>query len=543
MTQKKMKRMIAGGILLFYIFSLLFGFFVAVNDVSRHFQNQYSSRAFNYFDSITERYKEALDEEKVGKVADEKAGEVFGYYFSNEFKYSHFPCVFAVVDKNLNLTHIDKNFICIEMMYNEGWAGYDTFIGIDEYLTEDLKKEMSAFIKKIKKKRNGYDVYKTELYYDGEKYIPVSVEIGTYINRELVSESFRFTDYEPNVILEHPDISMDAFFQEPELPFYHRDNLEKYRKNLTEYFELNRENFSSDGGGGSAGTNDAQYIRGFEVRGKEYELYTVGGFDILPHVLLSDSFGSYTVLLGILFSVAGVIFYIMCMKVINKSERLEEAKATFISAASHELKTPIAVIQNRCECLMEDVAPEKRGSYLESIHKEALRMNEIVTSLLTYNRISQLTHIEKEKCDLSELIIQEIKSYLHFAQKSGAVFDVRGIESGVCAEVNGELMKMAVDNYLSNAVKYARGKKVIAVRISKQEKGFVLTVTNEAEAESAAYASEAWKEFTKGDASRQRQGASIGMGLPICKKIFELHGFKGFCEYGDGKITFGVKSP
>ncbi|MBR5437532.1 MAG: hypothetical protein IKV21_01310, partial [Clostridia bacterium] len=379
MKRKKMKRMIIGGTLLFYIFSLLFGFFVAVNDVSSLFQSSYGNRAFSSFSAITEKYKEALDGERVGEVAGEKAGELFGYYFSNEFKYSHFPCAFAVVDKNLNLTHIDKNFICIEMMYDEGWAGYDTFIGIDEYLTEGLKKEIASFIKKIKKESNNYDVFKTELYYNGENYIPVSVEIGAYINRELVSESFRLTDYEPNVILEHPEISMDAFFQELELPFYHRDNLESYRLKIEKYFELNKGFISFNGGGGSLGANDALYGLDFEVRGKEYELVTAGGFDILPHVILSDSFCSSAVLLGILFSVAGVIFYIMCMKVINKSERLEEAKATFISAASHELKTPIAVIQNRCECLMEDVAPEKRESYLASIHKEALRMNEIVT--------------------------------------------------------------------------------------------------------------------------------------------------------------------
>ncbi len=540
-SKKKMKRMIISGVLLFYAFSLLFGFFVATNDVSRQFQNSYEYRAFNSFRAITERYKEALDEEAVGEVAGEKAGEIFGYYFSNEFKYSPFPCVFAVVDENLNLTHIDKNFICIEMMYDEGWAGYDTFIGIDEYLTEELKKEMGAFIKKMKKKSNGYDVFKTELYYDGEKYIPVSIELGAYIERKLVSESFKLSDYEPNITLEHPKISMSAFFQELELPFYHRDNLKKYRQHLIEYFELNRNNFSADGGGGSGGTNDAQYSMGFEVRGKGYELYTVGGFDILPHVLFSDSFYSSAVLLGILFSVAGLIFYIICMKVVKKNEKLEEAKATFISAASHELKTPIAVIQNRCECLMEDVAPEKKDRYLKAIHDEALRMDSIVASLLNYNRITQLTHIEKEKCDLTELLRQEIKSYLAFAQKRGVIFDVSGIERDVCAVCNVGLMKMAIDNYLSNAVKYVQGEKRVTVNLRKKEKGFIFEVINEADAISAADANEAWQELSKGDKSRQRQGTSIGMGLAICKRIFELHDYKGYSRYKDGSVTFVIE--
>lgn len=541
MTKKKMKRMIIGGVSLFYVFSLLFGFFVATNDVSRKFRNNYGDRTFSYFSGITERYKRALEEEKVGEISGDRAGEIFGYYFSNEFKYSHFPCVFAVVDENLNLTHIDKNFICIEMMYDEGWAGYDTFIGIDEYLTEELKKEMVAFIKKMKKKSNGYDVFKTELYYDGENYIPVTVEIGAYIERKLVSENFRLSDYEPNITLEHPKISMSAFFQELELPYYHRNNLEKYRQHLIEYFELNRDNFSADGGGGSAGTNDAQYSMGFEVRGKGYELYTVGGFDILPHVLLSDSFYSYAVLLGILFSVAGLIFYSICMKVVKKNEKLEQAKATFISAASHELKTPIAVIQNRCECLMEDIVPEKRDSYLKAIHNEALRMDGIVASLLTYNRITQLTHIQKEKCDLTELLRQELKSYLAFAQKSGVIFDVVGIESNVCVSCNAELMKMAIDNYLSNAVRYARGDRTVSVNLLKKDKGFVFEVTNEADESSVVNSGEVWQEFSKGDKSRQRQGTSVGMGLAVCRKIFDLHGYKGYSRYVDGRVTFVIE--
>ena len=218
------------------------------------------------------------------------------------------------------------------------------------------------------------------------------------------------------------------------------------------------------------------------------------------------------------------------MRVVKKNEKLEEAKSTFISAASHELKTPLAVIQNQCECIMENVAPEKNSEYINSIYDEALRMNGIVSSLLSYNKISQMTHIEKEKCNLSELLREEVKTYRKFAQSSGEIY----------INCNPQLMKMAIDNYLSNAVKYSVGDKRIEVNLIKNKSSFTLAVINPADKESVDTAKDAWNEFSRADKARQRKGESIGMGLAICKKIFELHSFKSYCKYSSGKVSFVI---
>ncbi len=101
-------------------------------------------------------------------------------------------------------------------------------------------------------------------------------------------------------------------------------------------------------------------------------------------------------------------------------------------------------------------------------------------------------------------------------------------------------MKMAIDNYLSNAIKYSVGDKSVEVNLIKNKSAFTLAVINPANKESVDTAKDAWDEFSRADKARQRKGESIGMGLAICKKIFELHSFKGYCKYNEGKVSFVI---
>jgi signal transduction histidine kinase len=226
------------------------------------------------------------------------------------------------------------------------------------------------------------------------------------------------------------------------------------------------------------------------------------------------------------------------MKVINKGEKLDEARNTFISGASHELKTPLAVIQNQCECIMENIAPEKNDQYIKSIYDEALRMNGIVSSLLSYSRISQLTEIKKERCNISELLREEVRSYSTFAESNGVTIEEQ-IADDIYVNCNPQLMRIAFGNYISNAVKYSVGDKKVKVALDRKT-NLIMEIQNLAHKDSADIARKAWEEFSRGDSARGRNDMSIGMGLPICKKIFELHGFNGYSHYKDGVMTFRV---
>lgn len=530
MTRKKIFSMVLAGIMLLFMTASVLNFGVAKEQLASDYHQfcnklYYSSDTFRAYGEEPENYDFRLA--KAGYTETETLlYNIIQYAYTDE----DFPCAVAVADREGNLYFAPRNYFVAYFEKNGQILKY--VISIDEYITEEFIKEFRKF-----SKGNFVFVDDLQVYDDGERIIPVSATFSCKGNTKL----FVFSDHPAsNLKSEYQNY---CYFNEVNSSVYNRKYYDMLENEVRDRYEEVMAAENPWNGGGA-------YLSAEEAVGdnlisfgdnKDFKMFFASKYNIYLDALFSDDFRYLTINLAVMFSITGAIFLFLCLKLFAKSKKLEEAKATFISAASHELKTPIAVIQNRCECLMEDVAPEKKDRYLKAIHDEALRMDSIVASLLNYNRITQLTHIEKEKCDLTELLRQEIKSYLAFAQKRGVIFDVSGIERDVCAVCNVGLMKMAIDNYLSNAVKYVQGEKRVTVNLRKKEKGFIFEVINEADEISAADANEAWQELSKGDKSRQRQGTSIGMGLAICKRIFELHDYKGYSRYKDGSVAFVIE--
>ncbi len=536
MTKKKMKKNIIIGILMFYIVSCTIMLIVLEDNqedkfkgtLSKIISSEYVENMAMHFDDIEVDSKEKSDE----------VAYMFMHYYANSirlyiYNYNR-PFSLAIQDREGNITYLNDNFFYWPL-------GDDVCVGLDEYLTDKIRKEL----KTAKKGKYNALVEELRLYFDGEKYIPVEVKFRAqadfYEDKRI---TVKFTDYEPNKIIINNPVALGTPFFELETKFYNRPYYPKLKEDInSEYERLKNEidqHFGTEFGAPGFGGASGDWVGNFDLAiGDGYRVYFACRYNSYLVTFFSEEYQSVLITLAILFTIAGLIFYIMCMRVIEKSEKLEEAKSTFISAASHELKTPLAVIQNQCECIMEDVSPEKNGEYVSSIYEEALRMNSIVTSLLSYNKISQLTDIKKERCNLSELLREEVSRYRKFAEKESAEIE-ENIADGIYINCNPQLMKMAIDNYLSNAVKYAVGDKKITVSLSQDRGVFTLVVVNSADKESVDMAKEAWSEFTRGDKSRQRQGTSVGMGLSICKKIFELHSFSGCCKYSEGKVSFFI---
>ncbi len=533
MTSKKIGRLIKVGILMFFIISEIIGVFaiIAIKNVElRSGLNIVTDE--HYMEELAEHFDEIKIETKEDS---DYAAKLYLQYYSTKFRQRiKYPYVLSVCDAKGNMTFAADNFL---YKYRSGHN--DIFISLDEYLTDDIRKEL----KKLSK-YDGYTIKEAKLHYDGGKYIPV--EIRFQVRKSIIDYekeySIKFTDYETNEVIAF-DGAYDFFLylNEVKAPFYHRHYFDELKESIepVDPETVKAEYFGKDFFIGWVEETGSARGSGDLAVGEGYLLQFRIKYNPVLDAVSSEDFQFITFFLGIFFFVAGSIFYIICMKVIKKSEKLDEAKSTFISAASHELKTPLAVIQNQCECIMENIAPEKNEEYLRSVYEEALRMDSIVTSLLSYNKLQLLTEVKKENCDLSELLRQEVKAYRNFAENSGVTIE-ENIADGIIVNCNPQLMKMAIGNYLSNAVKYCIDDKKVEVKLSEHHNIFTLEVVNSAEIESVKAAKEAWSEFSRGDKSRQRSGTSIGMGLAICKKIFELHSFRGYCKYNEGKVSFVI---
>ena len=304
------------------------------------------------------------------------------------------------------------------------------------------------------------------------------------------------------------------------------DNISKVRNKLSGKYEI------WEG-------KDYWYTNILQIDGEYYEIYLTGTYDETEEVIASEVFKNAVILQTIMFMIIGLLLIIAVNYLFLKREKLEEARNVFTSAVAHELKTPIAIIENQCECILEQVAPHKDKEYVRSIYNEASYMDKMVQSFLQYNRLSSLTHIEKKDCDLKELVQKEIEKYEDLFESAYQILDVELDE--VSAVINEDLLALVIDNYLSNAYKYTSGNCRIDVRLKKEGKGWIFEVFNEGASIAEKDQESLWEIFTREDRARNREKKASGMGLPISRKILELHGFAYGCKTTEEGVRFYFK--
>lgn len=273
-----------------------------------------------------------------------------------------------------------------------------------------------------------------------------------------------------------------------------------------------------------------------QINGKYYIMYLLAEYSEFDEVIRSEVFLNAIKVQSMLLISLGVIILLVANYLYKKNQKLEVSRQMFTSAVAHELKTPVAIIQNQCECILEDIAPKKNKEYVKSVYDEATVMNRMIMAFLQYNRLQTVTQIEREKCNLRDIVENEIQKYEDLIEEAGLVLEVE-LEDKVNAVVNKELLTVVVGNYLSNAYKYTETGRCVKVLLRWDNKKAYFEVFNEGGYIDPKYKEAIWDVLGRQDEARNRKTGSSGMGLPICQKILELHGF----EYGYENVENGVK--
>lgn len=224
-------------------------------------------------------------------------------------------------------------------------------------------------------------------------------------------------------------------------------------------------------------------------------------------------------------------------KDIEKKERIDDMRKEFLSNVSHELKTPIALIQGYAEGLKECIndEAESRDFYCEVIIDEAAKMNNMVKKLLTLNQLEfGNDQISMECFDLTELVRGVVNSAQLLAdQKDAQILFVQ--DTSVYVWGDEFKIEEVVTNYVSNAINHIDGERKIEIKMQRREGHIRLSVFNTGKSIPEEDIDKIWIKFYKVDKARTREYGGSGIGLSIVKAIMESMNQKfGVKNYENG---------
>ena len=212
-------------------------------------------------------------------------------------------------------------------------------------------------------------------------------------------------------------------------------------------------------------------------------------------------------------------------KDMEKKQQLEEQRTEFLNNVSHELKTPLTMIQGYAEGLKDNIAedPESRDFYCDVIIDESAKMNQMVQKLLTLNQL-EFGHdtVQLARFDLTALVYGVARGMQLLLDQAGAEVILPKAEP-VWVWGDEFQIEEVLTNYLSNAIHHLGGEKKIEIRFTVSG-GIVRTdVFNTGNPIPEEDVPKIWDKFYKVDKARTREYGGSGIGLSIVKAVMEGH--------------------
>ncbi|SKB69506.1 Signal transduction histidine kinase [Lachnospiraceae bacterium] len=210
----------------------------------------------------------------------------------------------------------------------------------------------------------------------------------------------------------------------------------------------------------------------------------------------------------------------------DRRKKLEQDRQKMLADISHDIKTPVTVIEGYAQALESGLVPESEvPRYLREIQKKSEILSELVNSFYEFSRLDHPGFsLDKSKADLAEFLRAYLAEKYEELELSGFDVDIDIPENVVTAEFDSFQLKRVFENIISNALKHNKSGCTIIASLQVCNKGFTLTIGDNGSGIPEELRDKIFDPFVVGEAARV-SGRGSGLGLSIAQKIVEAHGW------------------
>lgn len=224
---------------------------------------------------------------------------------------------------------------------------------------------------------------------------------------------------------------------------------------------------------------------------------------------------------------------------VEKRKKIDDLRKEFIASVTHEIKTPVTIINTHAEMLLYDLVEDKKEGkeYLKTIMSEGNNINTLLNELIKLIKLEEkIVDIKLEKIDLSKLLVEESSKYKIDLAKKNVEFKLN-LEENLIVKGDEFKIRQVVNNILSNGVSYVENYGELRINSRTIEDKVKVEIINTGSSIPEAKLENIWKAFYRVEESRNRKYGGTGLGLTIVRGILERHR----SEFGVENINNGVK--
>lgn len=224
----------------------------------------------------------------------------------------------------------------------------------------------------------------------------------------------------------------------------------------------------------------------------------------------------------------------------NEKVKLQQDRHQMLLELSHDLKSPIATINNCSFALKEGVVTEEeRDKYYQMIAAKTSRVNEMADDMFTMLKMeSDNYEPQLERLDFCEFIRQVCAEYYAELEQAGLEIDIEIPETAIYVKGDETLLRRAIGNLLINVVKYNHLGKYVLIKVFRQDEKIMLIVADDGIPIDETLSRKLFSPFVRGEDSQKQSGT--GLGLAIARAVISKHKGEIYYQYESGRNEFVV---